>query len=64
MMLHIPLRARLTTPRENTSLSWRQIFALMRIPEGLGLLDTQQPKLPALPRRCYGRSPGRRSKSA
>lgn len=48
--LQIPLRARLTTPQQNTALAWRQIFALMRLPEGMGLLDHPLPKLPKLPR--------------
>lgn len=46
-MLQIPLRARLTTPQQNNALAWRQILALMRLPEGMGLLHHPLPKLPS-----------------
>ena len=63
MMLHIPLRARLTHPHQNSRLGFRQLVALIRMPSGTYLLDTPQSKLPPLPQRCYGRSPGRQSKN-
>lgn len=63
MMLHIPLRARLTTEHQNIRLYWRRVLAHMQMPSGAHLLDTKQSKLPPLPRRCYGRSPGRQSKN-
>ena len=55
MMLHIPLRARLNPSREPPRPEFR--------PAGGFLCDQPQPKLPPLPRRCYGRSPGRQSKN-
>ena len=64
MMLHIPLRARLTTPHQNARIYWCGVLAAMQMPRGTHLFDVPQPKLPALPRRCYGRSPGRHIKSA
>ena len=63
MMLHIPLRARLTTEDEEFALTWRRVWVECRMPFGTRLLDVPQPKLPPLPRRCYGRSPGRQSKN-
>ena len=62
MMLHIPLRAKLTTEHQNIRLYWNLVLAHMRMPFGTRLIDIPQPKLPPLPRRCYGRSPGRQSK--
>lgn len=45
--LQIPLRAKLTSPRDNYRLYMRTLFARLRHrPENGFLLDTPQPKLP------------------
>lgn len=45
-VLQIPLRAKLTTPHQNSRLNWRRIMALMQMPRGAYLLDTPVTKLP------------------
>lgn len=60
-VLQIPLRARLVAQDDAAALEHRQDLARKAARLGALLLDVPQPKLPPLPRRCYGRNPGKRT---